>query len=74
MKDYYERTALAVDIGGTKILTAVINRRGEILSRYQCATPSYESVRFARAGLGENSVVTGAAVCAIGKLEKAGNR
>ncbi|MFC1917245.1 ROK family protein [Chloroflexota bacterium] len=35
---------LGIDLGGTKILTAVVNSRGQILSHHRSATPAQEGV------------------------------
>ncbi len=42
MDDNYQDLILGIDLGGTKILTAVINPRGEILSRDRSVTPAQE--------------------------------
>jgi predicted NBD/HSP70 family sugar kinase len=37
--------ALGIDLGGTKILTAVVNPRGEMLARDHSVTPAAQKAR-----------------------------
>ncbi len=68
-----ERLALGIDLGGTKILTAIISARGEILSRDYRATPVQEGPDgVVKAIVDSANVVLGQAGIAITDIEAVG--